>query len=93
VTRASTRKRVTKARVTPEAAWAALHAALEDYAPPCTDDPLFTADHLPPEDAAFCASLCAACPLFDQCESYAVTAKVTAGYWAGTAYPKRKKNR
>lgn len=93
MSRARTRKAATKARVTPEAAWTALSTALDDYAPPCTDDPLFTADKLAPEDQAFCAALCEGCPVAPECEAYAVTAKVQAGYWAGHQYASRKKSR
>jgi hypothetical protein len=93
MSRASARKAATKARVTPEAAWEALSDALERYVPPCTDDPLFTADKLAPDDQEFCAALCAGCPIALECEAYAVTAKVQAGYWAGHQYASRKKTR
>ena len=79
----ATRKRP---RVTPEQAWDALNAALQKAAPPCDGRALFTADRLTDEQRAACASICATCPLLDLCEAYAVTARVTSGFWAGEHY-------
>lgn len=70
-----------------EAAWLALDKALEDYSPPCTDDPLYTTDErLTPDDLALMGSLCASCDVIAECHVYATAAKVQAGYWAGRKY-------
>lgn len=67
-----------------EAAWLALDKALQDYSPPCTDDPLFTTDdRLTPDDLGLMGSLCASCDVLAECRAYATAAKPGVGYWAG----------
>lgn len=74
-------------RPDPEAAWAALDDALQEYDPPCKGDPLYTTDErLTPDDLALMGSLCASCDVLIECHAYATAAKVQAGYWAGRKY-------
>lgn len=70
--------------MTPDAAWVPLNEALQDYAPPCSGLPLFTADSRTDEQRAACASICARCPIADLCDAYATASKVDFGFWAGT---------
>lgn len=78
--------------MTPEDAWDALDAALEDYEPPCRDDPLFTtAERLSPADHAFCEALCAGCMVIDLCDTYATTADVRMGFWGGHRHTQKGK--
>jgi hypothetical protein len=72
--------------MSPDDAWDALSSALARIAPPCDGKALFTADRLTPTQRAECAAVCAPCPVADLCETYAVTAKVESGFWAGHSY-------
>jgi hypothetical protein len=72
--------------VTPDEAWEDLNDALEEYRPACRGDAVFTAEQLTPEQRAYCASICATCPVLDLCDAYAATANVKAGYWGGHFY-------
>jgi hypothetical protein len=77
--------------MTADDAWGDLSASLEDSEPLCNGLELFTADRLPDEDRAWCASICALCPVTDLCDAYATAAKVTAGFWAGHFYTSKGK--
>lgn len=78
--------------MTPEDAWDALDAALEDYEPPCRDDPLFTtAERLSPQDHAFCEALCTGCKVLDLCDAYATKADVRMGFWGGHPHTQKGK--
>lgn len=72
-------------------AWHALSASLEDSEPLCNGIDLFTADRLPDEDRAWCASICARCPVAAACDAYATADKVTSGFWAGHFYTSKGK--
>jgi hypothetical protein len=75
-----------------DGSWDALNDALRAFAPPCEGRALFTTDRLTDDERALCESVCARCPFFDPCDSYAVTAKVESGFWAGHSYsPKGRK--
>lgn len=67
-------------------AWDALDSALEWYAPPCDDDPLFTADRLTEGERALCELACARCLVSVLCGNYAEAANVPSGFWAGHQY-------
>lgn len=78
--------------MTADEAWDALNAAMEDDAPLCEGQALFTTDGLNNEDRAVCASICVRCPVADLCNAYAMAAKMTSGFWAGRYYsPKARK--
>lgn len=76
-----------------DAAWAALDEALQDYEPPCVGHDAFTADQLTEGERAWCAVLCARCPVFALCEAYATAASVRVGFWAGHAYTTKGRSR
>lgn len=72
--------------VTADDAWDALSAALARIAPACDGEALFTADRLTPEQRAACAAVCGRCPVEELCDTYATTAQVESGFWAGHSY-------
>ena len=72
--------------MSPDEAYEALHTALQTRPPECVDIDLFTTDDLTRADVEVLAPICASCDLRLLCRRYAETAKVTAGYWAGTLY-------
>jgi hypothetical protein len=72
--------------VNPDDAWDDLSAALARTPSPCDGKALFTADRLTPDQRAECAAVCARCPVADLCDTYATTAKVESGFWAGHSY-------
>lgn len=57
--------------------------AMETHRPACEGIDLFTADDLSKADVAACAAVCAGCPLFPECDTYARIARPSAGVWAG----------
>lgn len=72
--------------MTAETAWLRLNESLQNLAPPCTGQALFTTDGLTDEQRAECASICARCPVSGPCEGYASAARVESGFWAGHSY-------
>ncbi|WP_223690987.1 WhiB family transcriptional regulator [Leifsonia poae] len=72
--------------MSPDDAWDALNAALTRTVPPCDGKALFTVDRPTPAQRAACAAVCARCPAADLCDTYATTAKVESGFWAGHSY-------
>ena len=64
-------------------AWAALSEAMRTTPPACEGFDEFTADELSADELAWCASVCARCPLLALCGDYANAARPSAGYWAG----------
>ncbi len=78
--------------VNADAAWDALNAALQDYAPGCSGLPLFASDSRTDEQRAECSSICARCSIYNLCDTYATASKVDLGFWAGKdRNPKRKR--
>lgn len=73
-----------------EDAWDALNRALQDDAPPCAGHASFTADSRTELQQERCASICARCPVIDQCDAYATAAKVDFGFWAGIERRRKK---
>ncbi len=67
-------------------AWDLLNAELKEVAPPCDGLEEFTAVNLSDEERAWCASICARCPVIELCDAYASAAKVTFGFWAGHSW-------
>lgn len=64
-------------------AWQRLADAMEVHEPACRGIDLFTADDLTAADLRACAAVCAGCPLFPECDTYARIARPSAGVWAG----------
>jgi hypothetical protein len=56
--------------------------------PECHGLDLFTLDNLSAADIEALTPICDACPLYELCDTYARTARVTAGFWAGRKYPR-----
>lgn len=69
----------------PSTAMSALSAALLTTTPACQGDDRFIADD---QDADELAHICAACPMYTICATYARTARPPAGIWAGRRYNK-----
>lgn len=69
----------------------ALADAMMNASPACAGDDAFTADVILPSAAARMTARCAACPVRRPCAEYAAAAEPTAGFWAGTAYPVRRR--
>lgn len=72
--------------MTPDEAWLSLNAALQDREPECAGLDEFTVDALTDEERAWCASICASCPVLDLCDAYATASRPAAGFWAGHSW-------
>jgi hypothetical protein len=69
-------------------AYTRLSNAFMANVPECHGLELFTAENLSAADIEVLTAICDACPLYELCDTYARTARVTAGFWAGKKYPK-----
>ncbi|WP_394289091.1 WhiB family transcriptional regulator [Microbacterium sp.] len=79
-----------------DAEYLALHAALNETTPPCSNDPRFILDanaYAPGEAAELKRTVCNPCPLLRLCRAYAEAARPEAGVWAGRTYPSTKRRR
>jgi hypothetical protein len=63
-------------------AYKLLDDALQSNVPECQDILLFTMDDLDTPDIAALKPICDSCPIWDACNTYARTARVTGGFWA-----------
>jgi hypothetical protein len=67
------------------AAWRSLNDALADADPACRNDARFTAESTTAADLDGMRELCAFCPIFAACATYASAAPgwTMSGFWAG----------
>jgi hypothetical protein len=68
-------------------AYTRLSDAFMTNVPECQGLALFTAENLSFADVEVLTPICDACPLYELCDTYARTARVKAGFWAGRRYP------
>ena len=71
-------------------AFDALKFAMIDTSAACLDDDRFIDDDQAPADLT---PICASCPLFDLCNTYAAIERPAGGIWAGKRYTQRTTKR
>lgn len=71
-------------------AFGRLLAALAAESPSCSGDSLYTADSVAADELRSLQKICATCPVFIQCRSYALLARPPAGIWAGESWAVKK---
>lgn len=63
--------------------YTALLNAMEEIEVPCTDDNRFIMDD---SEATILLELCIECPVYFECQKYALTARPEGGVWAGLRF-------